>query len=209
MPPPLRFDPILEARRHWEAHGWGAAAGGMAAVTSVFRAQQIFLARIDTVLRPFGLTFARYEVLMLLMFSRQGSLPLSKVGARLQVHPTSVTNAVDRLEQQGLLRRVPHPTDRRTTLAELLPAGHKVAEEAAEALSSKVFAEPGLEPPDLEALIGVLRRLRHASGDFEETSGKAPSGRAAPARGRQGDPSRWSEPRVRPVPGTSGTGGPG
>ena len=93
----------------------------MAAVTSVFRAQQIYLARIDAVLRPLGLTFARYEVLMLLMFSRAGSLPLSKVGARLQVHPTSVTNAVNRLEEQGLISRVPHPTDRRTTLAEITP----------------------------------------------------------------------------------------
>ena len=102
---PLPFDPILEARRQWAAHGWEDAANGMAAVTSVFRAQQIYLARIDAVLRPLGLTFARYEVLMLLMFSRAGALPLSKVGARLQVHATSVTNAVDRLAEQGLTCR--------------------------------------------------------------------------------------------------------
>ena len=125
---PLGFDPILEARRQWAEHGWEDAADGMAAITSIFRAQQIFLGGIDGQLRPLGLTFARYEVLMLLLFSRQGSLPLNKVGARLQVHPTSVTNAVDRLEAQGLIRRVPHPTDRRTTLAKIQPEGRALAE---------------------------------------------------------------------------------
>ena len=63
---PLPFDPIEEARRQWEAHGWRGSASGMAAVTSVMRAQQIFLSRVDALLRPFGLTFARYEVLVLL-----------------------------------------------------------------------------------------------------------------------------------------------
>ena len=163
---PLRFDPILEARRQWEAHGWGDAADGMAAVTSVFRAQQIYLARIDAVLRPLDLTFARYEVLMLLMFSRAGALPLNKVGARLQVHPTSVTNAVDRLETHGLLRRVPHATDKRTTLAEITEEGRRVAMKATDAVNRDVFGSPGLSAPQLGELVAVLRQLRAGAGDF-------------------------------------------
>lgn len=163
---PLPFDPIDEARRNWESHGWSAFASGMAAVTSVFRAQQVFLARIDAVLRPLGLTFARYEVLMILLFSRKGALPLGKVGARLQVHPTSVTNAVDRLEQQGLIRRVPHPSDGRTTLAEIQPAGRSIAAHATEALNRAVFASPGLDAREVEDLVAVLRRLRQSAGDF-------------------------------------------
>lgn len=168
---PLRFDPIQEARRQWEAHGWGDGAGGMAAVTSVFRAQQIYLARIDAVLRRLGLTFARYEVLMLLLFSRNGSLPLNKVGARLQVHPTSVTNAVDRLEAQGLLRRVPHSTDKRTTLAEITDEGREVALKATEEVNREVFGSPGLSSHQLDELVGVLRDLRAGAGDFEEEVG--------------------------------------
>jgi DNA-binding MarR family transcriptional regulator len=163
---PLEFDPIAEARRQWAAHGWEEAAEGMAAVTSVFRAQQIFLGGIDAELRPLGLTFARYEVLMLLLFSRRGSLPLNKVGARLQVHPTSVTNAVDRLEAQGLLRRVPHPTDRRTTLAEILPAGRDLAMRATKVVNDAVFAHPGLAPGDVATLVEVIGRLREDAGDF-------------------------------------------
>ena len=165
---PLSFDPILEARRQWAARGWTAAADGMAAVTSVFRAQQIFLAAVDGVLRPLGLTFARYEVLMLLVFSRHGSLPLSKVGARLQVHPTSVTNAVGRLERQGLLRRVPHPTDGRTTLAEICLAGRQLAERATEAVNREVFDAPGLDGDDTRVLVEVLGRLRRTAGDYED-----------------------------------------
>lgn len=163
----LRFDPVLEARRQWEAHGWAGAADGMAAVTSVFRAQQIYLARIDALLRPLGLTFARYEVLMLLLFSRAGSLPLSKVGARLQVHPTSVTNAVNRLADQGLISREAHPTDRRTTLAQITPAGRRLAQKATAAVNAGVFEDPGLDPSAVAGLVALLQELRRQAGDFE------------------------------------------
>jgi DNA-binding MarR family transcriptional regulator len=164
----LALDPITEARRQWAAHGWERSADGMAAVTSIFRAQQIYLAMIDEVLRPLGLTFARYEVLMLLSFSRLGSLPLNKIGRRLQVHPTSVTNAVDRLEAHGLVRRVPHPTDRRTTLAEILPAGRDVSLKATEAVNADVFVDPHLDPGDVGRLVDILGRLRHTAGDFDQ-----------------------------------------
>ena len=166
-PRPLRFDPILEARRQWEAHGWEEAAPGMAAVTSVIRAHQIYMARVEAVLRPFDLSFARYELLMVLLFSRRGSLPLNKLGSRLQVHPTSVTNAVQRLEKQGMLRRLPHPTDGRTTLAEITPAGRKVARKATDALNAEVFTRPGLDPGAVVSLLDVLASLRAGAGDFD------------------------------------------
>ena len=123
----LRFDPIAEAERQWGAHGWPDQASGMAVVTSIMRLQQIFLARADAVLRPLGLTFARYEVLMLLSFSRHGALPLGKIGERLQVNAASVTNAVDRLEADGLVARRSNPDDGRGTLAGLTAAGRRRA----------------------------------------------------------------------------------
>jgi hypothetical protein len=95
---PLPFDPIAEATRLWCAHGWEHAAEGMAAVTSLMRAQAIVQARVDDVLRPLELTFARYELLMLLSFTRAGRLPMTTAGARLQVYPASVTNAATRRE---------------------------------------------------------------------------------------------------------------
>lgn len=168
MPPggSLRFDPIEEAHRQWAAHGWDAEAPAMAALTSIMRVQQIFLARVDHVLRPLGLSFARYETLRLLAFSRAGALPLGKVGERLQVHPGSVTNAIDRLEEQRLVRRRPHPTDGRTTLAEITPRGRRLTEQATAALNAEVFAQLGLSDDDLHDLFVILRKVRAGSGDF-------------------------------------------
>ena len=163
---PVEFDPIEEARRQWAAHGWQDAAEGMAAVTSVMRAQQILQARVDGVLRPLGLTFSRYELLMLLHFSRAGALPVTKASARLQVHPTSVTNAVDRLEAAGLVVRAPHPTDGRGTLIKLTPAGRTAALSATAALNEQVFTAPGLPGKRVASLLSVLRELRRGAGDF-------------------------------------------
>ena len=163
---PLPFDPVAEAQRQWEAHGWAAAAPGMGAVTSVMRVQQLFLSRIDDLLAGEDLSFARYEVLVLLSFSRAGALPLGKVGARLQVHPASVTNAVDRLQAQGLVRRDPHPTDGRTTLAAITDAGREVVERATALLNTEVFSSLGLTADEATALVGLLQKVRRAAGDF-------------------------------------------
>ena len=157
---PLPLDPIEEARRQWTAHGWDDAAPGMAAVTSIMRVQQLLLGLVDEILRPYDLTFARYEALTVLWFSSRGSLPLGKLGQRLQVHPASITNAVDRLEAQGLVIRVPHPTDRRTTLAEVTPAGRERAAAATAALNDKAFTAIGLSTADLQKLFDLLRKLR-------------------------------------------------
>lgn len=166
MSSPLPFDPIQEAHRHWVAHGWDDAANGMAVVTSIVRAQQILLARIDDELRDLDLTFARYELLMLLHFSREGALPLAKIGARLQVHPTSITSAVDRLERQELVVREPHATDRRTKLAVLTDAGRERALEATKRLNATVFASPGMSGANADVLVDILRGMREAAGDF-------------------------------------------
>jgi DNA-binding MarR family transcriptional regulator len=163
---PLAFDPIEEARRQWDVHGWADASAGMAMVTSIMRAHQVLFGRVDRALDGQNHSFSRYEVLMLLLFSRRGSLPLGKVGARLQVHPASVTNVVNRLESDGLLRRLPHPSDGRTTLAEITTEGRRLAHRATDALNTSVFEGTGLTARQLDQLFGLLRRLRVTEGDF-------------------------------------------
>ena len=139
----------------------------MALVTSIMRVNQILLARVDAALDPFGLTFARYEALMLLSFSRSGRLPLGKIGERLQVHPASVTNVIDRLESDGLVKRLPHPTDGRTTLASITAKGRKLGIKATEALNAQVFANPAVVQADPRHVVNALTSLRLAVGDFE------------------------------------------
>ncbi len=166
MPGPLRFDPIEEAGRQWRDRWGEAPLPPMMAVTSVMRVQRVWLARLNEALEPFELTFARYEALMLLYFTRTGSLPLGKMGARLQVHPTSVTNIVDGLEKRGYAARTPHPSDRRTTLATITDTGRKVADAATEALHAISFGTPPLGKAELEALTDLLRPARKSAGDF-------------------------------------------
>jgi DNA-binding MarR family transcriptional regulator len=166
--PPLGFDPIEEARSQWSARWEPDVGDAMAAATSIMRAQQVVLAAVDGALRPFGLTFARYEGLVLLLYSRKGVLPLGKMGQRLMIHPTSVTNIVDRLEQQGLVRRLPHPTDGRTTLAEITREGRALAARATVAVNQISFGLGELSTEDLQQLMGIIRRLRSSAGDFAE-----------------------------------------
>lgn len=88
------------------------------------------------------------------------------IGSRLQVHPTSVTNAVDRLEAAGLVRREPHPSDRRATLVAITDAGRDVAAAATKDLNAEVFTDPGLTPDDVAAVTTVLETYRRNAGDF-------------------------------------------
>jgi DNA-binding MarR family transcriptional regulator len=172
---PLDFDPIAQARRNWEEHWGHELAPVLTAAMSIMRAQQILLAELNRILRPYDLTFARYEALMLLTFSRRGSLALGRIGRLLQVHPTSVTNIIDRLEAEGLVERVPHPTDRRATQATLTAKGRRVGELATAALTG-AFSLP-LSEDELDEVTELIRRLRMRANDFVvgDTDGAAPA----------------------------------
>lgn len=174
---PLSFDPIAEAERHWRERWGSEPARAMSAITSVMRAEQILSARLNALLEPLGLTFPRYEALMLLYLSRRGSLPMGKIGARLQVHRTSVTNLIDGLEREGLATRAPHESDRRTVLASITDAGRERAAAATELLNAELFATDPMEPGTMEALTELL-------GEFRAIADGVPLGAAAePAAG--------------------------
>lgn len=160
----LDFDPIEEAARHW-APRWDGVAS-MRAVTSVMRAQQLLVARLDAALRPYDLTFSRYEVLVLLTFSRRGSLPLGKIGERLQVHATSVGPLVRKLQARDYVERLRHPDDGRTFLAVITTAGRAVVEEATADLVGIDFGLSALAETEASHLFDALRTLREDAGDF-------------------------------------------
>lgn len=158
------IDPIAEARRQWEAHGWGAAAPGMAAVTTITRVQQILAGRVEETLAPLGLTFARFEILRLLGFTRTGKLPMGKISDRLQVHPASVTSAVKRLEREGLIDRETDEVDSRIVLAGILPKGREMLAPATAAVN-EIFESLSLEDSELDDVIRLLNHVRAAAGD--------------------------------------------
>lgn len=170
QPKPLNlpFDPIDRAAETWRVHFGPSSA--MAAVTSIMRAHQILLSQLDSLLKPHDLTFARYEALVLLTFSRTGALPLWKIGERLMVHPTSVTNTVDRLEKSGLVRRLPNPRDGRGVLAEITEAGREVVRRATHDLMRADFGLGMYAESELGQMFSLLRTLRVAAGDFSVPS---------------------------------------
>jgi DNA-binding MarR family transcriptional regulator len=164
MPTPQPFDPIAEAHRQWTAR-WPEQADHMAAVTSVMRVQQLLLSKVEDTLKPHGLTFAGYEALQLLAFTRTGSLPMGKMGVRLMVHPASVTNAIRKLEQRGLVQRQMSPDDRRIVLASITDEGRAVAREATVALNEAWFGLPDYSKPEAAAITAALLKIRAATGD--------------------------------------------
>lgn len=155
----MGVDPLSEARRHWTERWGEEPARPMHAVTAVMRAQQVLLARLNELLRPFGLTFARYEALMLLSFTRTGALPIGKVGDRLQVHRTSATSIVARLERDGLVVREPSARDGRATLARITDEGRRVGAQATEVLNGAGFTLDELTPREQEEVGALLSRL--------------------------------------------------
>lgn len=138
----------------------------MVAVTSIMRAQQILLQRLNAVLEPRDLTFARYETLMILYYSRRGEMPLGKLSDRLQVHRASVTNVIDKLEDRGYVTRIGHERDRRTILARITDTGRTAAEDATRMLHAAGFCMAPLSAESCEVLFDVLEPLRRDAGDF-------------------------------------------
>ena len=168
VPKPLSlpFDPIARAEELWTRR-WGPVPS-MGAITSIMRAQQILLAEVDAVVKPYELTFARYEPLVLLTFSQSGELPMSKIGERLMVHPTSVTNTVDRLVRSGLVSRRPNPNDGRGTLAAITAKGREVVEAATRDLMAMDFGLGVYDAEECAEIFAMLRPLRVAARDFED-----------------------------------------
>lgn len=163
MSHPLTYDPVEASRARWIQQGWEDSAAGMAAVVSVMRAEQIFLRRANEILRPLGLTFARYQVLGMLRWA--GPLTLGSVGHRLWITPATVTSAIGRLESAGLIRRTSHPSDARATLVEISAKGRRLFDRAVELLNADLFGAVDLSDEELDLLVRLIGKIRVADGD--------------------------------------------
>lgn len=139
----------------------------MAAAVSLMYAAGLVRASLDESLRPFGLTYPRYEVLGVLSFSRDGRLAMGKIASRWRVHPATLTSTVDRLEALGLVTRVPGDEDRRSVVAELTPAGAELFDVATQAITKKNFGLAGLTRTQQREITALLRQLRAVYDGFE------------------------------------------
>ena len=191
---PAPFDVVEASRRVW-LHHWGPeAASGMAVFTAVLRSFQLLNDEVHRVMARHDLTFARYEVLTWLETDPESSVTLSWISKTLRIPPATVTNIIDRLEQDELVRRVPHPTDARTTLAVITARGRKVARNATNDLNTSVYEQVGLTEDQRAQLIELLAELRASGHEFDversrevieevEARHSAPRGRGKGKRG--------------------------
>jgi DNA-binding MarR family transcriptional regulator len=161
------FDVVEASRRVWLAHWPPEAASGMAVYTAVLRSYQMLNAQVNEVVRRHSLSFSRYEVLTWLATDAESSVTLSWISRTLRIPPATVTDIIDRLESDGLVRREPHPSDARTTLAVITPPGRTLATETTRDLNATVYESIGLSEKERRTVIGLLAKLRASGGEFD------------------------------------------
>jgi DNA-binding MarR family transcriptional regulator len=158
-------DPVVLADTHWRAHGWDSGPYFRAAL-SIYRTNELIRLFDESALTPHGLTRSRHEALAVLYFSRHGEMPLGRLGARLLVHPTSVTSTVDTLERLGHVERVAHPTDRRATLARITAKGRTAMEQSCQMMADGSGGLWALSQSQARRLFTLLKPVRAAAGDL-------------------------------------------
>jgi len=164
---PAPFDVVEASRQVWLSHWNPEAASGMAVFTAILRSQQLLSDEVHRVMRRHDLTFARYEVLTWLATDPESSLTLSWISKTLRIPPATVTNIIDRLEADKLVRRVTHPSDARTTLAVITPRGRRLAASATGDLNASVYEQIGLSEEQRYQLTDLLADLRASANEFD------------------------------------------
>ena len=88
-----------------------------------------------------------------------------KMGRRLTVHPTTVTNTVDQLEKKGLVDRATTRADRRRILAQITDEGRTRIRAASAALVQVKLGLEGMTVADAKTIAALLGRYRAEIGD--------------------------------------------
>jgi DNA-binding MarR family transcriptional regulator len=115
------FDPAT--RRALSEMGEGVPTEALEAVTAIRVVAKRLHDEFEAWTESHGLSVSRFSVLMAVYHSPGRRLPLRALAERLDVVPRTITDVVDVLERDGLVRRVPDPDDRRSTRAVLTEAG--------------------------------------------------------------------------------------
>lgn len=142
------------------------AAEGMVLYRAVMLVKQALVNEVESVLEPFSVSFARYSVLSYLSYAPgKGTATLGRIAESLEVHPSSITKATDRLVVDGLIVKHAHAGDGRTVVAKITPAGRAVTRKATRALSD-IFERQPLSSADITTFVELCHRIR---GGLEAT----------------------------------------
>jgi len=103
---------------------------------AVIEAARTLETRLEQALAPLQLSLAKFGVLRCLVHE-QRALPLSAIAQRQKCVRSNMTQLTDRLEADGLVRRIDDPEDRRAVLAEPTAAGRVAVARAEEVLRAE------------------------------------------------------------------------
>jgi len=159
MTEPVKTDSVEEAVRQWSDRYDDASA--FRVMTSLIRAYNVGVRGVEAVVREFDLNLSRYEVLLLLSFTRRGRLPMGRLRDLLMVHGSSVTYLVHKLEDADLVERQKDSDDARVVLVAITDHGRSVVERASARLVEAGFGPLGdFDEDEREDLSRLLARLR-------------------------------------------------
>jgi len=129
-------------------------------ISAILETAHALEAKVEATLDQAGLSSAKYSVLSELVRSGE-ALALSELAARLSCVRSNMTQLVDRLEADGLVRRVSCPTDRRSVKAEITEEGARRQADGAERVGRLEHElEPLLSKVDGDVLVRTVQALR-------------------------------------------------
>jgi DNA-binding MarR family transcriptional regulator len=129
------------------------------AVMNTIRTADLLFDQIGRLLRPLSVSAAGGLVLGILR--DRGAMSPSELGEQLIVTRATVTGLVDSLERRGFVARTSHPTDRRSVVVEITPAGLDVLQKVRTLIHrhEKTWLS-GLSEPELRAYIDLQHRIQ-------------------------------------------------
>ena len=100
-----------------------------------------------------------------------GPLEPSVIAERLLITTGSVTSLLDNLEKRGLIRRLPHPEDRRKLLVEITPAAQAIVDELLPRLHARErdVISAALSTDEQHVLLRLITKVQHAALDAQST----------------------------------------
>lgn len=136
-----------------------SAAANTALIAAILQTQKLINHHLNSRLRSLGLSFARYEVLAVLVAADK-PMPIKHLVRALDRHPTTIGSLVDGLQATRLAQRTVNKHDRRSTLVTITDKGRAVTASATEAVEALTLANPEVMHrlrADLEHLLSATR----------------------------------------------------
>jgi DNA-binding MarR family transcriptional regulator len=157
------------AQRYGDGYEWAdvAAIEASLAINGCYTAQMAALTRLCTAL-GINRTIGRHALVRILHFAPEQRLTQFEIAAEMQVSSSNVTFLVDGLEKESLVRRVPHPTDRRTVYVQLTDEGMQFAQLLVPSMA-RFMGEmlSGFDADEKRTLAALLERLRRNAESFD------------------------------------------